>query len=79
MNDRSDFFYPRSQYHGAVKPENLVFNANLQEFAQRIGVICALQTNGKISVEDAYEQIHQLWQQLKQSKEALGIGRSALE
>jgi len=30
------FIYPRSRYYGQVKPENLVFNANLQEFAQRV-------------------------------------------
>jgi len=36
MVDEFDFLYPRSRYYGQVKPENLVFNANLQEFAQRV-------------------------------------------
>ena len=36
-----------------VKPENLVFNANLQEFSQRVGYISALASNGKMSVESS--------------------------
>ncbi len=32
MTDLHNFLYPRSRYQGSVKPENLVFNANLQEF-----------------------------------------------
>lgn len=33
MTERNPFIYPHSRYYGQVKPENLVFNANLQEFA----------------------------------------------
>ena len=73
MNNRSDFLSPRSRYYGAVRPENLVFNANLQEFSQRIGLICGLQTSGKISAAESFEQIQILWQQLEYSKQALGI------
>ena len=72
--DKSDFLYPRSRYHGQVRPENLVFNANLQEFAQRVGYICNLQTAGKLSPEESYEQIKSLWKQLKRSKKSLKIG-----
>jgi hypothetical protein len=32
MTERNRFLSPRSRYYGQVKPENLVFNANLQEF-----------------------------------------------
>ena len=74
--DKSDFLYPRPQYRGQVKPENLVFNANLQEFAQRVGYICNLQTAGKLSPEESYEQIRSLWKQLKRSKKSLKIGSS---
>lgn len=72
--DRSEFLYPRNRYRGQVKPENLVFNANLQEFAQRVGYISNLETSGKMSPEEAYMQIETLWRQLKTSKTALGIG-----
>lgn len=71
---KDDFLYPRSRYQGEFKPEHLVFNANLQEFAQRVSYICNLETAGKISTVAAYEQIKSLWKQLKFSKQELGIG-----
>jgi hypothetical protein len=74
--DKNDFLYPRSRYYGQVKPENLVFNANLQEFAQRINYICSLETSGKISPESAYEQIKNLWKELKEAKKQLKIGEN---
>ncbi|MDF5719018.1 MAG: hypothetical protein PUP91_00715 [Rhizonema sp. PD37] len=74
MDSKEDFLYPRSRYYGQVKPENLVFNANLQEFAQRVSYICNLETSGKLPPEEAYEQVKSLWKQLKQSKQELKIG-----
>ncbi|MGA7935067.1 MAG: hypothetical protein WCA35_16085, partial [Kovacikia sp.] len=65
---------PRARYRGQVKPENLVFNANLQEFSQRITYICCLETGGKLSPEESYQEIKALWKQLKRSKKQLGIG-----
>ena len=73
MAIHDDFLYPRSRYHGDFTPENLVFNANLQEFAQRVSFICGLETGGKLSSEEAYHQIKALWKQLKKSKKKLGI------
>lgn len=73
MADRSNFIYPRSRYYGQVKPENLVFNANLQEFAQRVSYVSCLHTGGKIPPEVAYKQIKRLWKQLKRSRKQLGI------
>ncbi len=72
--NKDEFLYPRSSYRGEIKPENLVFNANLQEFAQRISYICNLETAGKITSAEAYQQIKSLWKQLKTSKHELGIG-----
>jgi hypothetical protein len=72
--DKDSFLYPRSNYHGEFTPQNLVFNANLQEFARRIELICGLETNGKISSNDAYKEIKQLYKQLKNSRKELGIG-----
>ena len=74
MVDQHEFLYPRSHYYGKVKPENLVFNANLQEFAQQVSYVCNLETAGKLSPDEAYEKIRSLWKQLKQSKKQLGIG-----
>lgn len=74
MLDKDDFLYPHSRYYGQVNPENLVFNANLQEFAQKISYICNLETSGKITPQEAYEQIKELWKQLKRTKKQLRIG-----
>ncbi|NJO47781.1 MAG: hypothetical protein HC825_05815 [Oscillatoriales cyanobacterium RM1_1_9] len=74
MTERDDFLYPRGRYYGKFSPEYLTFNANLQEFAQKVNFICGLETSGKLPPEDAYHQIKSLWKQLKSSKKSLGIG-----
>ena len=71
--DQDNFLYPHYHYRGKVKPENLVFNSNLQEFAQKVGYICSLHTSGKVTPEQAYRQIELLWQKLELSKKELGI------
>ena len=73
-SDRDRFLYPRSRYHGQFSPPHLAFNANLQEFAQRVALLCGLETGGKITPEEAYQQIKSLYKQLKRSKKALKIG-----
>jgi hypothetical protein len=77
MSTKSDFLFPRSRYRGNVGPENLVFNANLQEFAQRVSFITNLETNGKITPEESYREVKGLWKQLKQSKKSLKVGKGA--
>ncbi|MEH1824577.1 MAG: hypothetical protein V7L22_04280 [Nostoc sp.] len=74
--DKNNFLYPRSRYYGKFQPENLVFNANLQEFAQKISYITCLETGGKLSQDEAYEQIKALWKQLKHSKKQLAISEN---
>jgi hypothetical protein len=73
VSDKNQFLYPRSSYRGQVTPENLIFNANLQEFSHKVGYITGLETSGKLSPEEAYSQIQVLWKQLKHSKKNLGI------
>lgn len=75
--NKDDFLYPHYPYHGEAKPENIVFNANLQEFAQRVNYICNLETGGKISTEEAYQNIKQLWKELKSSRQGLGMDQSS--
>jgi len=70
-NGKNNFLHPKSRYRGDFSPQNLAFNANLQEFAHKIGYICALETNGKISAEEAYDRIKELWGKLKASKKEL--------
>jgi hypothetical protein len=75
QNQQMGFLFPRSRYRGNVRPENLVFNANLQEFAQRVGYISNLETGGKLTPEESYKEIKSLWKELKRSKKNLGIGK----
>ena len=70
-NVKDKFFNPQSTYRGDFTPESLAFNANLQEFANRISIICSLETGGRMNTEDAYKEIKQLWKQLKKSKAEL--------
>ncbi|MCY7272916.1 MAG: hypothetical protein LH702_03985 [Phormidesmis sp. CAN_BIN44] len=76
MADNTDkskeaFLYPIGRYQGKFTPEHLAFNANLQEFAQRVSLLCGLETGGKIPPGEAYKEIKNLWQQLRESKKAL--------
>jgi hypothetical protein len=72
------FLYPHNHYNGEFKPENLVFNANLQEFSQKIGYICSLETGGKLTPDESYQQIKMLWKTLKRSRKQLGMGKPPL-
>lgn len=61
-----------SSYRGPNwTPERLAFHQNLESFAERIGLIVGLQSNGKLSQEQAYDQISQVWRELKESKKTL--------
>lgn len=65
---KENFLFPRSKYWGEFTPQQLAFNANLQEFAQRVSFVCNLETGGKMSANDAYDEIKRLWKDLKASK-----------
>lgn len=67
-SSKDDFLFPRSKYWGEFTPQRLAFNANLQEFAQRVSFVCNLETGGKISALEAYDEIKRLWKDLKKSK-----------
>jgi hypothetical protein len=69
--DKERFINPIFRYRGEFSPENIAFDANLQEFTNRISIICALETGGKISPIEAYQQIKDLWAELDQSKRNL--------
>jgi hypothetical protein len=67
-NDKDKFLYPKTKYQGDFTPEKLAFDANLQEFAQRVAILCSLETGGKMEPEEAYREIKGLWRKLKDSK-----------
>lgn len=73
MVSRSNFLLPHSSYRGVMRPDNLVFNANLQEFSQRVNFISCLGSNGKLTPTEAFEQIQALWQELEQIEQGLDI------
>ena len=68
---KENFIAPHVPFRGEFSPEHLVFDANLQEFAQRILILCNLETAGKIPPDEAYKQIKQLWEELRESKHNL--------
>lgn len=61
-----------SSYRGENwSPERLVFHQNLEQFAERVGLIVGLQANGKIGQDAAFDEIKALWSNLKDSKKDL--------
>ncbi len=68
---KEEFLYPIGNYYGKFSPQNLVFNSNLQLFAQQVSYLCSLEANGKLSSENTYEEIKKFWKQLKRSKKEL--------
>jgi transcriptional regulator with AAA-type ATPase domain len=71
MNIEDEFLNPLALYQGEPSLAQYMFNANLQEFANKVDLLCALQTGNKISAEDAYAEIRKLWKELKLSKKNL--------
>jgi sigma54-dependent transcription regulator len=76
--EKEDFIYPYRSYHGKETLPDIIFDANLQEFSARVAIICALENGGKISPEEAYKQIKELWKEMKASKKNL-LDQSNLE
>jgi len=72
----NNFVNPRHRYRGPDKPENFLFNATLQEFAQNVSYVAALQTGGKITSSESYEQIKMGWKQLKKAHKQLKIQKN---
>lgn len=71
QSNRDRFIAPLARYRGDFSPQKLAFNANLQEFAQQVALLCNLETNGKVSSEEAYQEIKRIWKALKSSKKSL--------
>lgn len=64
---KEQFLNPLAPYRGELRPQTLIFNANLQEFAQKVGFISGLHTAGKITSADAQQRLSQLWSHLEAS------------
>ena len=63
---------PHSTYRGSDwTPQRLMFHQNLESFAERVGLVVGLQSNGKMSQEQAYAEIRRIWKDLNDSKDTL--------
>lgn len=71
---KEDLITPRARFKGEFTPENLAFDSNLQEFAQRVAYICGLETAGKITPNEAHSRIRALYRELERTHEGLRIG-----
>jgi len=69
----NNFLYPRSHYRGRFTPQNLILNANLQEFSHRVNYICNLGSNGKLSLEQSYQELEALWSDFEASQDQIGM------
>jgi hypothetical protein len=74
-----DFHLTTRRFQGKFTLENLMFDANLQEFAQRVNYICGLEAKGKISLQEAYNQIEILFAALERSKQQLLKSENSFE
>ena len=52
-------------------PREMMFDANLGEFATKVGFIGGLESNGELSAYKPYKQIKDVWKQLKRTKKNL--------
>lgn len=70
---KDELLSPRARFQGEFSPQNLAFDANLQEFAQRVAYVCSLETAGKLSPNEAHARIRALYEALERSHRGLGI------
>ncbi len=55
----------------SFSPEQMLLDANVREFGHTISLICALETGGKITAEEAFVLIKKTWKELHLSRESL--------
>jgi hypothetical protein len=77
MISNEEFLNSISSYYGKPDFRPMIFYSNLQEFANKVDLICTLQTGGKLSPEEAYVEIMKLWNELKASRDNLITGSSS--
>ncbi len=70
-NAKIAFLYPRSRYHGLSTPEAIAFNRSLQDFTHQVSYICALETGGNLSCEEAFQGLESLWLQFEYNRPQL--------
>ena len=71
---RYGIVFPFGRHVGHFSPENLAFNANLQEFSLRVNQIVGFHDQGRLTADEALHQLERLWTEFKHSKSGLRIG-----
>ena len=71
MNTACPIHFPQVPESGPEVLRHAITFANLQEFSQRIGLICALHASGHLSSSAAYNQVEDLWQELRRASHSL--------
>lgn len=66
-----DYIYAQSPYRGSEESSEMKFDVILQEFATRVNYICALESGGKLSGSDAYQEIKNIWKELKSRRKLI--------
>jgi hypothetical protein len=70
LNNRSD-----RKYENQANAEYLMYIDTLQEFSVQLSFIASLTSAGKLSVQESYLRVQQLWEILSASKERLQFGQ----
>ena len=71
MSNFDSFLYAQPSFKASSHPKRIMFDASLQEFAQRVSYIAGLESGGKMSAEESYQAIQSLWQELATSRDQL--------
>lgn len=71
MSKASNFLYPQPAFRASSQPQRIMYDANLQEFAQRVSYIAGLESGGKLSAEESYQAISSLWEVLASQRRQL--------
>jgi glutathione peroxidase-family protein len=73
QNSKQNLLYPHHNYRGTFTPNQLMFNANLQEFSQKVTYIVNFETNGQLTAGQAYQELETLWEKIKECRLSLEI------
>lgn len=61
---KQNFLYPISPYHGKDYFKGLIPNQKLQQFTAEVNYIAGLHGNGKLSTQQAFQKIENIYQVL---------------
>jgi hypothetical protein len=75
----AEFLYSGCCNNESVTIEKILFDANLQEFAQRVRLITALENGGKILPHEAFIKLQAEWQKFLKSSSQIGLEESLPE